>query len=612
MTTKTQHRWRHRLATGVWAWFVSLTLAAAGVSTVWGQGAGPRDGSAHAREAAKDWAGNLLRSFPDAIRKAPQDDKRITFQPLDPRAVTLGGRQRRLVYGWMINALRETGEIGLFTVTDPRKHAAVARALENTGAADWFEAYQAALRSHQTPIILSCTSTAVESGLTLYCAAIATDLSRLGSASVFFQEKWLYAPLSLEQALSAVAGDVARSLRGGLGDVSIDDQRVRGKSPLAEHVAGGLRNRVVELLAAPPRGASVGGGDLRDPVYDLKGELVFLTDKVELRVMVHSRSHGRPVNAVREFLSAKSMAGVEAGLGPGAPLGPGQVFRDCDACPEMIVIGPGAYTMGSPPDERTRGKDEGPQRQVRIESPLAVGKYEVTREEYAAFVEESGRETAGGCWFGDGSLDQWRQDGARSWREPGFDQGQRHPVVCVSWDDAKAYAAWLSEKTGRGYRLLSEAEWEYAARAGTTSARYWGDEVTGQCQNANGADAGFRANYRAVATSECRDQGVRTAEVGTHGENGFLLSDMLGNAWEWVEDCLHKDYAGGPDDGAAWLRRGDCDRRMLRGGSWYSHPGVLRSAARGSDAAESRNFDTGFRVARDLVSTGSRRASRSR
>lgn len=582
---------------------VMLALATAGASPAWGQGAGVRHDPDGGRKAAKDWASTLLQSFPESLRKAGESDKGITFLPLDLRDVTLGRRQRRSAYDWMLRALNEAGKIGLFTVMDRREHAAVARALENTGDPDWFQAYQEALGEHRTRITLSCRGEAERGGFRLHCTAIDnTNLQPVGIGSVLFREEWMGAPLRLEPALRAVAGDVVRSLRGSVGAVSIVDQRVGRESPLARYVAQGLKNEIVKSLAArrSSHAYPVGGDRPRTAEHDIEGELVFLTDKVELRVMV--RSNGQDVNAVREFLSTESVSRVEAGLDPGARLSTGQNFRDCEACPEMIVIPPGEYTMGSPAAEDSRGADEGPQRRVRIPPGLAVGRYEVTRTEYAAFMRESGHRTAGPCGVGDGSLDGWRQDAGRSWQAPGFDQGERHPVVCVNWDDAKAYAAWLSRKTGKGYRLLSEAEWEYVARAGTTASRYWGDDAIGQCRHANGADSGFGENYRAEARSACRDRGVHTAEVGTHGKNGFGLSDMLGNVWEWVEDCLHKDYVGGPGDGAPWVRKGDCSRRMLRGGSWYTHPGILRSAARGRDAPASRNFDTGFRVARDIVS----------
>ena len=269
------------------------------------------------------------------------------------------------------------------------------------------------------------------------------------------------------------------------------------------------------------------------------------------------------------------------------------------------MIPAGTYRMGSPEAEGGRGRSEGPLHDVRIQEKLAVGRYEVTRGEYGDFVKETGRQTTGGCWVGDGGIEikNWRRDGSRSWRSPGFRQGDGHPVVCVSWEDARAYAEWLSEKTGETYRLLSEAEWEYAARAGPRTSRYWGDSETGQCRHANGADAAFGAAYgsRPPRSLSCRDGSAHTAEVGRHGANAWRLSDMLGNVWEWVEDCWHENYKGAPKDGSAWVPEGRCEARVVRGGSWYSWSHVLRSAGRSPDIPVNRNFDTGFRVARTLA-----------
>ena len=258
--------------------------------------------------------------------------------------------------------------------------------------------------------------------------------------------------------------------------------------------------------------------------------------------------------------------------------------------------------MGSPAGERWRGSNEGPLHEVRITKKLAVGRYEVMRREYGAFVKETGRKTAEGCWVGDGSTKNWGLDATRSWRSPGFIQGERHPVVCVSWEDARAYAKWLSKKTDKTYRLLSEAEWEYAARAGTHTSRYWGDGPKGQCKHANGADAAFGKAYgrEPPRVLSCRDGSAHTAGVESYGANAWRLSDMLGNVWEWVEDCSHGDYRGAPADGSAWVSERACETRVVRGGSWYLWS-TLRSAARGGDKPANRNFDTGFRVATTLA-----------
>ena len=160
----------------------------------------------------------------------------------------------------------------------------------------------------------------------------------------------------------------------------------------------------------------------------------------------------------------------------------GRKLRDCEVCPEMVVMPAGKFRMGSPSHETGRDDDEGPVHDVTIWEPLAVGIHEVTREEFGHFVKETGRSTAKKCWTYKSG--KWKERSGRSWKKPGFKQGGSHPVVCVSWDDAKAYVGWLSRKTGEAYRLLSESEWEYAARAGTRTARYWGSGETGQCRYA--------------------------------------------------------------------------------------------------------------------------------
>ena len=276
----------------------------------------------------------------------------------------------------------------------------------------------------------------------------------------------------------------------------------------------------------------------------------------------------------------------------------GKEFRECGECPEMVVIPAGKFMMGSPGGELGRYGNEGPRHEVRIGKRFAVGKYEATRAEYEVFAKETSRETAGGCHVFRGK--RWRRDGNRSWRDPGYGQTAREPVVCVNRDDARAYAAWLSEKTGKEYRLLSESEWEYVARAGTATRRYWGEDAddTGLCRHANGAGSETSHVWRNKA---CSDGYRRTAPVGSLGSNGWGLHDVIGNVWEWVEDCLHENYSGAPTEGSAWTSGGDCKSRMLRGGSWLSGSRDLRSALRGRNTAGDRYYDDGFRIARTLT-----------
>ena len=237
-----------------------------------------------------------------------------------------------------------------------------------------------------------------------------------------------------------------------------------------------------------------------------------------------------------------------------------------------------------------------PPHEVVIGNPLAVGMFEVAVEEFSRFVAETNYETGGECWTHQVSfsLDD------HSWSSPDFAQAGRHPVVCVNWDEATAYVGWLSTKVGARYRLLSESEWEYAARAGTTTARYWGDDESGQCRHANGSDRSIQHRVRHWRGVRCNDGAVRTVAVGSYTQNDFGLYDVLGNASEWVDDCWHENYDDAPADGAAWIDGGDCEQRMIRGGSWYDSPWTLRSASRRHDGGTSRANNRGFRVAREL------------
>ena len=276
----------------------------------------------------------------------------------------------------------------------------------------------------------------------------------------------------------------------------------------------------------------------------------------------------------------------------------GRVFRDCGGCPEMVVVPAGSFEMGSPSSEEGRYDREGPVHRVTMGERFAVGVREVTRGEYRRFVRATGHSAGYSCWtYEDG---EWKYRGGWNWEDPGYEQTDGHPVVCVSWEDAKAYVGWLSRETGEEYRLLSEAEWEYVARAGSKGARYWGGSEAGQCGHANGADKEAKKRYGNWRVVSCNDGRVHTAPVGSYGANGFGLHDVLGNVWEWVEDCWNGSYAGAPSDGSAW-ETGNCGRRVLRGGSWIDGPGVLRSASRYRDTTGDRRSDIGFRVARTLT-----------
>ena len=291
-----------------------------------------------------------------------------------------------------------------------------------------------------------------------------------------------------------------------------------------------------------------------------------------------------------------------------ASLLPGQTFRDCSSCPEMVVVPAGTFIMGSPESEAGRLRTvydqegeairwttqdtvrlkveagqrlvvvEGPQRYVTIAAPFAVGVYEVTFEEWDACAR------GGGC-------------GGLIPDHEGWGRGRR-PVINVSWEEARGYAEWLSRETGETYRLPSEAEWEYVARAGTETARYWGETDAAQCRYANGADAAALQEYPHWIAASCSDGYLETAPVGSFAPNAFGLYDTLGNVWEWTLDCWNERYSGAPADGSAW-ESGDCSDRVARGGSWQNVPGRVRSASRSRDpAVDYRNSLAGFRVVR--------------
>ena len=278
----------------------------------------------------------------------------------------------------------------------------------------------------------------------------------------------------------------------------------------------------------------------------------------------------------------------------------GDRFRDCPECPEMVVVPAGSYRMGSPSGEAGRSSEEGPVHEVTFHRPFALGVHEVTVAEFGRFVDETGHRTGSSCAVWEG--DEWEDRAGLGWRDPGFGQGGGHPVVCASWNDARAYMKWLSLRTGEAYRLPSESEWEYAARAGTTTARYWGEGESGQCRHANGADASMKEHYSGWTwtVASCRDGHVHTAPVGSFDANGWGLHDMLGNVSELTGDCWNGGYTGAPADGSAW-EIGDCNHRVLRGGSWDYLPGMLRSAFRFRVNSGNRYFSVGFRVARTLT-----------
>jgi formylglycine-generating enzyme required for sulfatase activity len=255
-----------------------------------------------------------------------------------------------------------------------------------------------------------------------------------------------------------------------------------------------------------------------------------------------------------------------------------RVFSDCDVCPSMVAVKTGTYVMGSPPAEKGRSAGEGPQRPIQIMREFAVSRFEVTREEYDHFVKATGHRSTQGC------LAKGKADKKLSHAAPGFEQSGAHPVVCVSYKDAKAYVGWLTRKAGRSYRLLTESEWEFMARGGSTSAYFTGDEITIQQGNLNNARDG-------------------TIAVGLTDPNPIGIYDVHGNVAELVEDCWAGEIGLLPEEGSPYEVVEGCQRGVVRGGGWDSPLAGSRSAARRVVAHEAiASNGIGMRVAREMDS----------
>jgi formylglycine-generating enzyme required for sulfatase activity len=324
------------------------------------------------------------------------------------------------------------------------------------------------------------------------------------------------------------------------------------------------------------------------------------------------------------FLVAALVAALDlpaGGTAEGQGIQPGQTFRDCSDCPEMVVVPQGTFLMGSSAadakkvletfepaympligriveifvgDETGLVKrallEEQPQHSVTVPRAFAMGKYTVTRGEFAAFIRDTGHSMSGGCRVYANYDSKFRSDAG--WMKPGFFQTDREPVVCVNWSDAQAYVSWLNgklgeqmpPKSGGPYHLPSEAEWEYAARSGTQTLYWWGDSIGSVNAVCDGCGSPWdRKQPRPVDSLRL---------------NPFGLG-MLGNAWEWTEDCWNANYDGAPVDGTAWTT-GDCSVRVMRGGGFNSRPWLLRPSQRINIDDSGRANDQGFRVARTL------------
>jgi formylglycine-generating enzyme required for sulfatase activity len=366
--------------------------------------------------------------------------------------------------------------------------------------------------------------------------------------------------------------------------------------------------------AAGPGGAGPGGGSAQVAEAAQAWEAVKNTPSLDvmdafLRQYGHVPVYGELARTRRAELAKLALVVTPppppSGDGPLTAaqergLKPKDTFRECRDCPEMVVVPAGSFTMGSPSGKKERNSDEGPQHVVTIGKPFAVGKLHVTRDQFAAFVTETGYAASTTCF-------KWPSaKGDGSWRDPGFAQDGSHPVVCVSWDDAMAYVDWMAKKTGKPYRLLSEAEFEYAARGRTSPGsypRFWfGNDEKDLCRYGNGADQKARDSIDAAKSwtiAPCNDGYAYTSPAGHYEPNAFGLYDMAGNAWQWMADCYHDSYTGAPADGSVWTTGTCSSGRVVRGGSWYYLPGDLRAAQRVRYSVGI--FNVGFRVARTLT-----------
>ncbi|MCC5861164.1 MAG: SUMF1/EgtB/PvdO family nonheme iron enzyme [Gammaproteobacteria bacterium] len=333
-------------------------------------------------------------------------------------------------------------------------------------------------------------------------------------------------------------------------------------------------------------------------------------------------SGGSNIVSLRTLLASIGLfaAGYAMADQPGAQQGSDQLaaetIRDCDTCPELVLIPAGEFLMGADIAEpRSLGLPEfwatreQPVTHVTVERNFYLGKYEISRGEFAQFAAATGYTPEPGCWHFVGS--EWLFDETRNWQDAGIDQDDTHPVTCVNWLDAQAYLAWLSQKTGYVYRLASEAEWEYAVRAGTQTVYWFGDSPEQICEFVNLGDITTRERFGWDQTEikyevmdnwkgeECRDGYATTAPVHETAANPFGLYGMLGNANEWVADCWNDDHSEAPGTQAARLTGTDCGLRVMRGQGWTAIAASTRPAFRLKMNATDRRFTFGFRVARD-------------
>lgn len=281
-------------------------------------------------------------------------------------------------------------------------------------------------------------------------------------------------------------------------------------------------------------------------------------------------------------------------------------FKDCKECPDMVVIPAGEVYIGSYKEEIGRKKRERDRVLAKIDKSFAMAKTEVTLAQYRIFMEETKYKSKLGYYKGEPLVGCNYFDGKsygyvaeHNWKNPGYPQRETDPVVCVSWSDAEAYAKWLTKKTGRTYRVPSAVEFEYASRAGSSTPWYWGTDPAEACDYANIGDRAFAAKFPTRASFPCEDGYIFTTKVGRFKPNNFGLYDMVGNAWEWTNDCFHNDLTNTPADGSSLTDNTDdaCAWRTPKGGGWISGVAWSRAAVRSRDGADYKSFMLGFRVA---------------
>jgi formylglycine-generating enzyme required for sulfatase activity len=369
---------------------------------------------------------------------------------------------------------------------------------------------------------------------------------------IVFTEFGLPFPLIVSQkelqSRLAIANKEADGLKGDLAKAGMQNTELQSRLQSANTENADLQSR----LAIANKEAD-----------GLKGDLAKAgMQNTELQSRLQS------ANTENADLQSRLAIATQASLDRERALKPKDIFSECANCPEMVVVPAGSFTMGSPSDEKGRFSFENPQHRVTFARPFAVGKFAVTFHEWDACVADSG------CNGYKPSDEDWGRG--------------RRPVIYVNWYDAKSYVAWLSKKTGKPYRLLTEAEYEYVTRAGTQTAYPWDNDIGRNKANCDGCGSEW-------------DNKKQTAPVGSFASNQFGLYDMVGNVWQWGEDCWTDNYSGAPTNGSAWTT-GDCKRPVVRGGAWNDPPQYVRSANRGNtNTPGRRSNDLGFRVGRTLT-----------